>query len=442
MTDQTNGTDQTHDAGRTSWVASANGHADFPIQNLPLGSFSPAGDAPRGGVAIGAEILDLSATLEAGLLTGDAAAAAEAGAGNNLNALLALGSAKRAALRARLSDLLSADAPASVRSLHARLLHRADDCTVHLPAAIGDYTDFYAGIHHATNAGKLLRPDNPLMPNYKFIPVAYHGRASSVRPSGVPVRRPSGQLKPPGDADPSYGRCRNLDYEMELGIWIGPGNELGQPIPIDQAHDHIAGFCLLNDWSARDIQRWEYQPLGPFLGKNFHTTISPWIVTPEALAPFRIPQPPRPDGDPAPLPHLLSNTDQQCGALDLELEVLISTQAMRGRNLPPHRLSLGNARHLYWTVAQMAAHHASGGCNLQPGDLFGSGTISTPEEAGWGSLLELSMSGRQPLSLPSGESRNFLEDGDEIILRARGKRPGFASIGFGDCRATIAPLPM
>jgi fumarylacetoacetase len=434
-------TDQTHDAALSSWVASANGHADFPIQNLPLGVFSRDGGARRGGVAIGAEILDLRATLEAGLLIGDAAAAAEAGCGTSLNALLALGAGKRAALRARLSDLLSADAPAAVRGLRARLLHRAADCTIHLPAAIGDYTDFYAGIAHANNAGRLLRPDNPLMPNYKYIPVAYHGRASSVRPSDVPVRRPSGQLKPPGDAGPSFGHCRNLDYELELGIWIGPGNELGHPIPIDEAHGHIAGFCLLNDWSARDIQRWEYQPLGPFLGKNFHTTVSPWIVTPEALAPFRIPQPPRPDGDPAPLPHLWSEADQRHGALDLELEVLISTPTLRARGVP-HRLSLGNARHLYWTVAQMVAHHASGGCNLQPGDLFGSGTISTPEQTGWGSLLELSMSGQRPVELGSGETRRFLDDGDEIILRARGKRAGAAPIGFGDCRATIAPVPM
>lgn len=434
-------TDQTHDPARTSWVASASGHADFPIQNLPLGVFSPADGAPRAGVAIGAEILDLPATLEAGLLSGNAAAAAEAATGENLNPLLALGPGPRAALRARLSDLLSADAPAAVRALGTRLLHHAADCTIHLPAAIGGYTDFYAGIHHATNAGKLLRPDNPLMPNYKYIPVAYHGRASSVRPSGVPVRRPGGQLKP-SDAAPTFGHCRNLDYELELGIWIGPGNEIGHPIPIDAAPGHIAGFCLLNDWSARDIQRWEYQPLGPFLGKNFHTTVSPWIVTPEALAPFRTPQPPRPAGDPAPLPHLWSDTDQRHGALDLELEVLITTPTMRARAVPPHRLSLGNARHLYWTVAQMVAHHASGGCNLQPGDLFGSGTISTPEEAGWGSLLELSMSGRRPVELGSGETRHFLEDGDEIILRARGRRPGAAPIGFGDCRATITPQPM
>jgi fumarylacetoacetase len=429
--------DQTHDAARTSWVVSANGHADFPIQNLPLGVFSPGQGARRGGVAIGDEILDLRATLEAGLLTGDAAAAAEAGSGATLNPLLALGAGKRAALRARLSELLSAEAPTAVRGLRARLLHRAADCTIHLPATIGDYTDFYAGIAHALNAGRLLRPDHPLMPNYKYIPVAYHGRASSVRPSGVPVRRPGGQLKPPGDEPPAFGACRNLDYELELGIWIGPGNELGQPISIDSAPGHIAGFCLLNDWSARDIQRWEYQPLGPFLGKNFHTTISPWIVTPEALAPFRIAQPGRPNGDPAPLPHLWSDADQLGGALDLELEVLISTSAMRARDMPPHRLSLGNARHLYWTVVQMLAHHASGGCNLQAGDLCGSGTISTPEEAGWGSLLELSMSGRREVALPSGETRRFLDDGDEITLRARGRRAGFAPIGFGDCRAKI-----
>ncbi|MCW3476529.1 fumarylacetoacetase [Limobrevibacterium gyesilva] len=429
-------TDHTHDAGRRSWVSSANGHADFPLQNLPVGVFSPHGAAPRGGVAIGDRILDLPAVLEAGLLKGDAA---EAAAGPTLNAFMALGAAARATVRARLFELLSDGAPAPVRGLEARLLHRAADCTMHLPAAIGDYTDFYAGIQHATNVGRLLRPDNPLMPNYKYVPVGYHGRASSVRPSGVPVRRPNGQRKPANETVPSHGPCRNLDYELELGVWIGPGNELGEPIPIGQAHTHVAGFCLLNDWSARDIQGWEYQPLGPFLAKSFHSSVSPWVVTPEALLPFRSAQPARPEGDPAPLPHLLSEHDQQHGALDLELEVLLTTPTMRARGMDAHRLSIGNARHLYWTVAQMVAHHASGGCNLQPGDLFGSGTISAPEETGWGSLLEISMGGRRPVELASGETRRFLEDGDEVILRARGVRAGFAPIGFGECRGMILP---
>ena len=304
--------DATHDPMRTSWVASANGHAAFPIQNLPLGVFSPAGAAPRGGVAIGDMILDLAAALEAGLFSGAARDAAEAAAGPVLNPLLALGAPARRALRQRVSDLLDAQGAerATLERLAGRLLHRAADCAMHLPAAIGDYTDFYAGIHHATTAGRINRPDNPLMPNYKYLPVAYHSRASSVRPSGEDVRRPNGQRKLPEETAPTFGPCRNLDYELELGIWIGPGNPLGQPIPIGEAADHVAGFCLLNDWSARDIQAWEMPPLGPFLAKSLQTSISPWIVTAEALAPFRMAQPPRPAGDPAPLPHLFDAADQ------------------------------------------------------------------------------------------------------------------------------------
>ncbi len=431
--------DATHDPARRSWVSSANGHADFPIQNLPLGVFSPPGAAPRGGVAIGDSILDLPACLEAGLLSGAAALAAELGSASRLNALLAAGAGPRIALRAQLSDLLRADAPAVARGLEARLLHRAADCTLHLPAAIGDYTDFYAGIHHATNTGRMLRPEAPLMANYKHVPVAYHGRASSIRPSGVAVRRPHGQRKRGSETAPSFGPSRNLDYELELGAWIGPGNALGEPIPIGQAAGHIAGFCLLNDWSARDVQGWEYQPLGPFLGKNFHTTISPWVITPEALLPFRIAQPPRPHDDPAPLPYLWDAHDQATGALDVTLEVWIATAAMRAEGVAPHLLSLGNARHLYWTVAQMVAHHASGGCDLQPGDLFGSGTISAPEPTGWGSLLEITAGGRKPVELPSGETRRFLEDGDEITFHARALRDGAVPIGFGACTATIHP---
>jgi fumarylacetoacetase len=302
---------------------------------------------------------------------------------------------------------------------------------------IGDYTDFFAGIHHATNTGRQFRPDNPLLPNYKYVPVAYHGRASSVRASGVPVRRPNGQRKPASETTPSFGPSRNLDYELELGIWIGPGNAQGEPISISRAADHIAGFCLLNDWSARDIQGWEYQPLGPFLAKNFCTTISPWIVTPEALAPFRIAQPPRPDSDPVPMAYLLDEADQRRGALDITLEVLLLTQGLREKSLPPHGLSRGSTRHLYWTVAQMVAHHTSSGCNLQPGDLFGSGTISSPTPDGFGSLLEITRGGREPITLASGEARRFLEDGDEVIFRAHARRDGFATIGFGECRGTV-----
>jgi fumarylacetoacetase len=437
----TRGLDATHDPGRRSWVASADGHPDFPIQNLPLGVFTPAGGSPRGGAAIGDEILDLAAALETGLFAGEAARAAEAAAGPTLNALMALGGGPRAALRARLSDLLDAAGGerARVEPLRGRLLHRAADCTMHLPARVGDYTDFYAGIHHATNVGRLFRPDNPLLPNYKWVPIGYHGRASTVRPSGTPVRRPCGQRKRPDEAEPTFGPCRSLDYELELGAWIGPGNAMGEPIPIAEAADHVAGFCLLNDWSARDIQSWEYQPLGPFLAKSFGTVVSSWAVTPEALAPFRAAHAPRPEGDPAPLPYLLDPADQENGALNLELEALLLTPAMAAQGLPPHRLSLGSALHMYWTVAQLVAHHASNGCSLEPGDLLGTGTISAPHESGQGSLLELTQGGRKELRLPSGETRRFLEDGDEVILRARARREGFATIGFGDCRSAVLP---
>lgn len=429
--------DHTHEPGRRSFVASANGHADFPIQNLPLGVFSPGGDAPRGGVAIGDRILDLPAALAAGLFTGEAARAAEAASGPVLNPFLALGAGPRRALRARLSELLAENGPEQGRV--EACLHDAAECTLHLPARIGDYTDFYVGIHHATNVGKLFRPDNPLMPNYKYVPIGYHGRASSIRPSGVPVRRPRGQAKPADAAVPGFGPSQRLDYELELGVWVGPGNDLGEPIGIGEAPGHVGGYCLLNDWSARDIQAWEYQPLGPFLAKNFASTISAWIVTPEALAPFRMPQPQRPEGDPAPLSYLTDEGDQKEGALDLELEVLLLTPGLREKGLPPHRIALSNARHMYWTVAQMITHHTSNGCNLQPGDLVGTGTISGPDQESCGSLLETTLGGKNPVRLASGEQRRFLEDGDEVILRARGRRDGYAPIGFGECRATILP---
>jgi fumarylacetoacetase len=429
--------DHTHDPKLESWVISANGHPDFPIQNLPFGIFSPRTGGQRGGVAIGDQILDLSAALAAGLFTGEAARAAEAASAPRLNAFLALGSGPRQALRLRLSELLAKKGPdqETVKSC----LHAAEACTLHLPAHIGDYTDFYVGIHHATNVGKQFRPDNPLLPNYKYVPIGYHGRASSIRPSGMPVRRPRGQTKPPDAVEPSFGPSHRLDYELELGVWIGPGNAGGEPIGIAEAAENIAGYCLLNDWSARDIQAWEYQPLGPFLSKNFASTISAWIVTPEALAPFRIPQPRRPEGDPAPLPYLMDEGDQREGALDLDLEVLLLTPGLREKNLPPHQLALSNARHMYWTVAQMVAHHTSNGCNLQPGDLMGTGTISGPDSTSCGSILETTLGGKNPVVLASGEQRRFLEDGDEVILRARGHRMGFASIGLGECRATILP---
>jgi fumarylacetoacetase len=433
--------DETHSAARGSWVASANGHSDFPIQNLPLGVFAPPNGSARGGVAIGDEIFDLAAALDLGLFDGLAAQAAEAASGATLTLLFALGGEARRALRRRVSEILDADSRerARIEALRARLLHRAEDCRLELPAAIGDYTDFFAGIHHATNAGKLFRPDNPLLSNYKYVPIGYHGRASSIRASGAELRRPTGQRKGASEAVPSFGPSRSLDYELELGVWIGPGNALGTPIAIAEAANHIAGVCLLNDWSARDIQGWEYQPLGPFLGKIFLTTISPWVVAPEALAPFRTAQALRPAGDPAPLPYLWDAADQAAGAFDIELEVFLHTQGLESKGLPPHRLSLSNARHLYWTVAQLVTHHSSGGCNLRAGDLFGTGTISTPSDDGLGSLLEISAGGRRPLALPSGETRRFLEDGDTVIIRAHCRRDGFATIGFGECRGTLAP---
>ncbi|WP_263143645.1 fumarylacetoacetase [Pseudomonas sp. RIT-PI-AD] len=426
-----------------SWIASANGHADFPLQNLPLGVFSRAGDTPRGGVAIGDAILDLREAREAGLLQGDAAHAAEAASGTDLNPFFSLGAAPRRALRAALLELLAEGSARQneAQALGERLLVPMASCELHLPARIGDYTDFYVGIHHANNVGKLFRPDNPLLPNYKYVPIGYHGRASTICVSGTPVRRPNGQTLPPGQEVPSFGPSKRLDYELELGVWIGQGNALGEPIAIDHAEDHVAGYCLLNDWSARDVQAWEYQPLGPFLAKNFASTVSPWVVTAEALEPFRQAQAPRPAGDPQPLDYLLGEHDQAAGAFDIELEVLILTDAMREQGLPPHRLALSNARHMYWTVAQMVTHHTVGGCMLQAGDLLGTGTLSGPEPDQFGSLLETTFGGKQPITLPGGEQRTFLQDGDEVILRARCRREGYPSIGFGECRGRLLPAP-
>jgi fumarylacetoacetase len=316
-------------------------------------------------------------------------------------------------------------------------LHTARDCTVLLPVRVGDYTDFYVGIHHATKVGALFRPDNPLLPNYKHVPIGYHGRASSVRVSGEDVVRPRGQTKAPDAETPSFGPSKRLDFELELGVWVGPGNALGDPVGIADASRHIGGFCLLNDWSARDFQAWEYQPLGPFLAKNFHTTVSAWIVTPEALAPFRAAQTPRPAGDPKPLPYLWSDDDQAQGGLCLELAVSLRTARMREHSLPAVVISRSHSRHMYWTVAQILTHHASNGCNLQPGDLLGTGTLSGPDSASSGSLLELCDGGKSPIKLPTDEMRTFLEDGDEITLSARAVAEGFVSIGFGECRGMI-----
>ena len=422
-----------------SWVASANDHTEFPLQNLPLGVFSIDGSAPRAGVAIGEHIFDLQVALEAGLFDGVARSAVEAMRGGQLNAFFELGRDARVALRERLLELLSEGSThrGNIEAQGVKLLPLAADCQLHLPARISDYTDFYVGIEHAQNVGKLFRPDNPLLPNYKHVPIGYHGRASTVRASGADVRRPKGQTLPAGATEPTFGPCARLDYELELGIWLGQGNEMGEPIAIGDAAEHIAGFCLLNDWSARDIQAWEYQPLGPFLSKSFITSVSPWVVTAEALAPFRTAQPARPQGDPQPLPYLLDKRDQEGGGFDIELEVLLLTEKMREQNLPAHRLTLSNTRYMYWTVAQMVAHHSVNGCQLQAGDLFGSGTLSGPENGQFGSLLEITEGGKKPIELASGEVRKFLEDGDEIMLRARCAREGFASIGFGECRGTV-----
>ncbi|MGN2413552.1 fumarylacetoacetase [Pseudomonas syringae] len=425
-------------SNRRSWVASANGHADFPLQNLPLGVFSRNGSEPRGGVAIGDLIVDLRAALRGGFFHGPAAHAADVASRDQLNDFFALGAATRRILRSALLQLLDEDSPqrAALQAVSDVLLPM-NECTLHMPARVGDYTDFYVGIHHALNVGKLFRPDNPLLPNYKYVPVGYHGRASTLCTSGTLIKRPNGQTLAPGQQVPEFGPCKRLDYELELGVWIGPGNAQGDAIGIDRADEHIAGFCLLNDWSARDIQAWEYQPLGPFLSKSFATTISPWVVTAEALEPFRSPQPPRPEGDPQPLAYLLDQNDQQNGALDIELEVLLLTEQMKAQGQVPHRLGLSNSLHMYWTVAQMVAHHSVNGCKLQPGDLLGTGTLSGPQPGQFGSLLEMTEGGKQVLTLPGGEQRTFLQSGDEVILRARCHREGQVSIGFGECRGTV-----
>ena len=422
--------DETHDPQRRSWVESAQDHPDFPIQNLPFGIFAPPGGEPRAGLAIGDRILDLHA------LAGQLGTAGATVSGTTLNALLALPGSERSRLRSRLSELLSSEAR---RELVEPLLHDASSATMHLPVAIGDYTDFYAGIHHANNIGRQFRPDSPLLPNYKYVPIGYHGRASSVRPSSVPVVRPCGQRKPPDSNVPVFGPSVRLDYELELGAWIGAGNALGDPIPIAEAGAHVSGLCLLNDWSARDIQGWEYQPLGPFLAKNFHSTVSPWVITSEALAPFRIAQPPRAAEDPRPLPYLWDDADQAAGAYAIALETRLATARMREEGIAPYVLSRGPASNMYWTIAQLVAHHSSNGCNLRPGDLLGTGTISAPSDDGFGSLMEISRGGTVPVTLPTGEVRTFLEDGDEVLLSGRASAKDFVSIGFGPCRATILP---
>ena len=408
-----------------SWVDSAEG-SDFPIENLPLGIFSVGERRRRAGVAIGDYVLDLTAIID--LLDEQWH---EDLCQPVLNGWLARGHEAQDQLRERLAELLTDE---RYRDDVESALIGQTEARMHVPCLVGDYTDFYVGIHHATNVGKLFRPDNPLLPNYKYVPIGYHGRASSVRASGEPVIRPSGQRKAPDADAPEFGPCRRLDYELELGIWVGRGNELGSPIPIGEASEHIAGYCLLNDWSARDIQAWEYQPLGPFLAKSFLTSVSPWVVSPQALAPYRKAMPPRAHGDPQPLPYLDDPADRESGALAVQIAVTLTTEKMRTAGLAPHVLSRGSAdAAMYWSAAQIIAHHSSNGCNLQPGDLIGTGTLSTDGTSGLGSLLEISEGGKAPIALPTGESRSFLEDGDEITLKAWCERDGAVRIGFGEC---------
>jgi fumarylacetoacetase len=407
-----------------SWCDSAE-NSEFPIENLPLGIFSVGERRRRAGVAIGDYVLDLTGIAD--LLDEEWR---EDLSQPVLNGWLARGHEAQDALRQRLQELLSDE---RYRDDVEPQLVGQSEVRMHVPCLIGDYTDFYVGIHHATNVGKQFRPDNPLLPNYKYVPIGYHGRASSVRASGEPVIRPSGQRKPPEADAPEYGPSRRLDYELELGIWIGEGNELGSPIPIGEAAEHIAGYCLLNDWSARDLQAWEYQPLGPFLAKNFLTSVSPWVVSPQALAPFRKAMPSRPAGDPEPLSYLSHAADRESGALGIQLQVTLTTEKMRAAGLAPHVLSHGSAdAAMYWSAAQIVAHHSSNGCNLQPGDLIGTGTLSTDRAGGLGSLLEISEGGKQPVQLISGESRSFLEDGDEVTMKAWCEGDG-VRIGFGEC---------
>jgi fumarylacetoacetase len=431
--------DATHEATLRSWVESANApDSDFPVQNLPYGVFRRKNsDEPlRVGVAIGDQILDLKLARQQcpwGAGIEDLLAPLAEG---ELKPLMAAPADARRRLRSALSMAL-AEGSDQAPFLELCLVPQAQ-AEMALPCAIGDYTDFFTGIHHATAVGKLFRPDNPLLPNYKWVPIAYHGRASSIGVSPQSFVRPTGQSLPQGAEVPRFGPSQRLDYELELGVFVGAGNALGLPMDMARAEADWFGIVLLNDWSARDVQAWEYQPLGPFLAKNFATTISPWIVTREALEPFRAPFT-RPAGDPQPLPYLDSPANRERGQIDIALQVLIQTEAMRAQGLPPAELSRSNFRDSYWSVAQMLAHHSSGGCNLQTGDLLGTGTQSGPLPGQGGSLLELSVGGKQPVALPGGETRSFLQDGDTLLLRAHCERAGARRIGFGECSGTVLP---
>ena len=437
--------DATHRPDIVSWVESAQlADTDFPIQNLPLGIFRTPEQSPRPGVAIGDRILNLVAAGEQGMLSPALAAVMEqCRVEASLNALLASGRDTLRTLRALASAILTADSELGRRAqtLSAALTVPISDAALLLAARVGDYTDFYASIYHATNVGSMFRPDNPLLPNYKWVPIGYHGRASSLVPSGSLVRRPSGQVKDDAAPAPHFASTRRLDYELEVGAFVAGGNALGDPVAIGDAERHVAGLCLVNDWSARDIQAWEYQPLGPFLAKNFATTVSPWIVTLDALVPFRAPAFARPDGDPAPLPYLTDQSDMRLGGFDITLEVLLSSAHMRTEGHAPLRVSIGNFTSMYWTIAQLLTHHASNGCNLQPGDLIASGTVSGNSKESRGCLLERTWRGAEPLTLPTGERRAFLDDGDEVIMRGWCERDGYRRIGFGECRGIVVGAP-
>lgn len=430
---------ETHDPHLRSWVETANAvNCDFPIQNLPFAVFRRLStDEPyRCGVAIGDQVLDLAALAKQSLFSGVVQEALEAASQDKLNALMALGASAWSALRLALSCALRTGA--SQQASLADCLVPLSDVVFDVPARIGDYTDFYTSVHHATNIGKQFRPDNPLLPNYKWVPIGYHGRASSIGVSGQAFARPKGQIKAPDAEVPVLAASKRMDIELELGIFMGSGNHSGEPIAITQAEQHVFGICLLNDWSARDIQAWEYQPLGPFLSKNFATTISPWVVTMEALAPYRVAFV-RPAQDPQPLPYLDSAANRQAGALDIQLQVGLQTQRMRQEGEADATICRTSYRHAYWTVAQMVTHHTVNGCNLQPGDLLGSGTLSGPTLDQAGALIELTTGGKNPLTLPNGERRVFLEDGDAVVIRGWCEKTGAARIGFGACWGTVLP---
>ena len=429
---------ETHDITLSSWVTSANNNSDFPIQNLPFATFRKKGskELTRGAVAIGDYVLDMAAVAALGIFTGVVQKAVEAAAEPRLNTLMGLGKEANSKLRLALSKALRTGALEEDRLTDCLVLQT--DIEYGMPCHIGDYTDFYTSIHHATAVGSLFRPDNPLLPNYKWVPIGYHGRASTIDISGQKFPRPYGQLKAPDAQKPVLAPCKRLDYELEMGIFIGQSTQLGERIDIENAEDHIFGLCLFNDWSARDIQAWEYQPLGPFLAKNFASTISPWIVTTEALAPYRISFS-HPENDPKPLPYLTSKNNSQLGGLDIQLECLIQTEKMRKDNKQADKISDSNFKYSYWTIAQLVTHHSVNGCSMKAGDLLGSGTQSGPEHEQAGSMLELSRGGKEAFSLSNGEKRTFLEDGDTVVMRGYCQKEGAARIGFGEVVGTVLP---